>query len=257
MSGCEANSCKDLRAESKELLFQKYNEEFNVLSFQDRGGIWIAECSPIENEQVIFKARFDKEPEMLVLDDYEEKYLADLLNEELKKDIEVFFPGAYIHVDPGFHLKDKSSEVRGKSIQELIKDVEMDGKAYGLFVHIYFDKERGSNKLYEEEYYFFENTINEKISKGMMLPITVDITKVDSETIERLEEYYLHNYGKKESYFRNNILKVEDYSLGINSNSSSDLGNPPNISACFKKDYSGYIGGVNEYIRRRELLENE
>ena len=133
----------------------------------------------------------------------------------------------------------------------------MDGKEYGLFVHIYFDKERGSNKLYEEEYYFFENTINEKISKGMMLPITVDITKVDSETIERLEEYYLHNYGKKESYFRNNILKVEDYSLGINSNSSSDLGNPPNISACFKKDYSGYIGGVNEYIRRRELLENE
>ena len=40
------------------------------------------------------------------------------------------------------------------------------------------------------------------------------------------------------------------------SDDSDDLGNPPNISACFKKNRV-IISGVEEYIRRRELLEEK
>ena len=52
------------------------------------------------------------------------------------------------------------------------------------------------------------------------------------------------------------IIGKFDEELGVISPDGVDLGNPPNIAACFQKDMPADISmDEKEYIRRRELLE--
>ena len=106
------------------------------------------------------------------------------------------------------------------------------------------------------EYKYFTETIDEYISKNKMLPLVVKIYYVNSEYIYKISSYFQNDLDM-DGYFEEEILGTTDYLKGVKKKGDEDLGNPPNIMINLTKDAAGYIGDEKEYIRRRELLENE
>ena len=253
MSGC-GKSREDI---TKELLSQKYGEEFNVYSIRSEGSVYYATCSPIDNSEIVFEARMVDGLEQVDEDDYFERLYAHNINDILEEDLKLFFPKAFIHTTVSCWPKNDITNLKGLDIVDLNRNIEKDSfYIQAAYVDIYYDGDIGTNKLYKEEYDYFTNKVEEYIKEEKMLPITISIIKVDDETIERLRSYYEKNVGKGESYFNTHVLEVDDFKLGIVSIEDCSLGNPPNISACFQKDKPAYLSDENEYIRRRELLEN-
>ena len=66
-----------------------------------------------------------------------------------------------------------------------------------------------------------------------------------------MKELYTGNYSEE-------IFGIDSvrFQKGDCSKGKSDLGNPPHVDACFNKNFV-VISGEEEYIRRRELIDNE
>ena len=86
-----------------------------------------------------------------------------------------------------------------------------------------------------------------------MSEVTVMFFKVDDEAIERIAKYYESNASEKGDFY-STVLGVDNYQNG---NDNDFLGSPTQISACFKHGMPSFLDNVDEYIRRRELIENE
>ncbi len=254
MSGC---------GESREELIinyltNKYGEKFVIHSINSEGSVYKANCSPAAMPDVVFKVRIENDGTPDGKDNYASKYVSKLVNDILKEDMKDFFPEAYCYTDLRVYCKTVISEVEGKSLQDIFNTAEAEKSDMNFYV--FYDKDVGSNKKYAEEYNYFTETIDEYIQNGKAAPVTVSIYKVDSQTIDRIDTFLkdheiedIFDMDKTKEVFGLDFLQCK---LGINSDKSDDLGNPPNISACFKKN-KVIISGEDEYIRRRELLENE
>lgn len=252
MSGCwkKGKTKEDL---AKELLRGKYNEEFTMHSFNEEGDVFYVTCSPIQLPEIVFEARIEQGDTPTLSDDYLECYVADKIDEVLRNDLGQYFPNLYVHTKITLILKDEIIDITGRDIESIISK-----KAGGdMYVEIYYDESVPSPKMYNQEYEYFTNTIDEYVRENKMLPITVHIYKVHSESIPKIEEYY-RTSNKGGTYRYKEIIcdDIYSYSLGDCSKGQSFLGNPPNISACFNHNYE-VIESKKEYIRRRELLDNE
>ena len=124
---------------------------------------------------------------------------------------------------------------------------------FGTQLYIYYDREIGTTKDYEREYKYFSQEIKKYVEEGKVEVPTVEICKVDSDALGRIEDYFSNNYNCRGDFYTT-VLGVENYKMGDNQN---DLGNPPNIHICFKEKAPTYVDNYDEYRRRREMLENE
>ena len=249
MSAC-GKSREDV---TKELLSQKYGEEFIVHSIRSEGSIYYATCSPISDSNLFFETSVISDKNLIDEDNYVENCIAKRINVLLEEDLEQFFPGAYIHTKIKVWPIKGVTDVKNASLEELIGSINSSGHIHLAYVDIYVDEKIGTNKMYHEEYLYFEDIIRNKVPQDQMLPLAVSIFKVDSETINRLNDYYSKNLGKKDNYFENSVLGVNEYSIGIINRESKGLGTPPNIVAGFNYDF---IDDEEEYIWKREQLEN-
>ena len=55
MTGCKSEMEKTI----EETLYQKYGEEFEVHYVMAAGQVFTAECSPVDNEEIIFDVRIE------------------------------------------------------------------------------------------------------------------------------------------------------------------------------------------------------
>ena len=250
LSGCSIGepSREDI---TKGLLKQRYGEDFHVYQINSEGDVWYATCSPAQNPEVVFEARFaDNKWDD---DDYDESYMATLLNNKFKNDLQKYFPEAYFHTKVKYRNKEKLTSINEKTLPEMINNIDTKYSSSGM-LYIYYDKNKGTLKEYDEEFNYFEDLISNQVPQKRMIPITVTIFKVDVDCIDRLKEYYYKNVGKGESYYEKTVLGVENYEMGLISNDSEEIGNPPNISAAFN-DF--IVIEKEEYVRRRERIDNE
>jgi hypothetical protein len=255
LEGCNMGLSKE--AITKSALKKQYNEEFNVYEIKTNGSEWDATVSPISNSRILFKAHINQNG-TVESDDYYHAYLGYLLEEKLREDLIAFFPDSYIRVrNTGIMWEGGSNDFRAMSIEEIIDNSSMnDFSCPGCIIDIFVDKEIGTKKDYEGEYKYFTDTVDRDIENKEMLPITVSFWLVDKETMNRVQSFFSRDLDFLDGEFIKEVFQIENYERGINYFDKNELGNPPNITACFYKPADGYIGNYNEYQRRREELEN-
>jgi len=238
---------------AKEVLKNKYNEEFIVHEIDSFPDGFDATVSPVNNPEVLFIARMGNDGESET-DDYYVSYYENLVNRKLSEELNCFFPGCYVRTT----IKSSDIEIQGNiiglNLNEILRKITENGGdvGYGICL-IYINKERMINSDYIGEYQFFSTTIDKEVEERSMIPICIQLYWLDEETVDRIQNYYKKDIDWDET-FESEILGVENYKYGINSENGTDVGNPPNISASFLKDREGETN-VDEYIRRRELLE--
>ncbi len=236
---------------TKEALRIKYNEEFVVHEINTTsygGGRFQATVSPINNPEVLFDIDMIDDGRSMG-DDYIQRYTAKLMNDILKEDLKQFFSDAFIRSEVKFNTIDESQEFRNCDLQEITGNAE-NGE---LDLEIYVNKKVGSTKEFEKEYDYFSKGIEKYEKEGKMFPVTVSIIFVDRDTEERVREYFKHDLDYDSRYYEK-ALGVEKFELWEEEKGVIDIGNPPNISACFDKKYS-YIESKERYIMLRGELE--
>lgn len=243
---------------TKRALKKEYNESFVIHEIDAWGFDWEATVSPVNLPDVVFKTRILPTGE--VEDSaYFQEYVNYLLEELLANDIQEFFPDSCIEMERTC-LRwegDSSFDFRNMNIEEIMDHSEAyEGPIFsGCYLNIYVNKNVGSTKEYEKEYEFFTNTIDEYVEEKKMLPVTVTIYYITPGAVQKIEEY-LKKDADRDRIFEKQIAGEDRIETGITEPGRSELGNPPNITVCFKKDKDLFVDSFDEYKRRRELLEN-
>ena len=254
MNGCSLQKKPSRVDTAKAALQAKYGEEFNVRIDESYSEVFYATCSPVNNPEVLFEARFSDSTGVTNInqDDYYERYTASLINEILEKDLQKFFPGAYFRIFIDFYPKQEFTDISNHSLEELIGNADED-KVQAFSVDIYVDEAVGTTKQYEEEYLYFTETVDRYIQEKKMFPIMITITKVDGEKLNYIKEYFKTEATEKSNF--NDGIGIQVGSERIIHPEDTDPGNPP----CIVANFSGkgiVIENVEEYIRRREIWEN-
>ena len=241
---------------AKKGLKEKYNEDFEVYEINGSGLDWSATVSPKNRPDIVFNATFLQDG-TVERDEYYQAYVGNLIELLLRQDLIKFFPDSFIRVDSVGLLWNGNGlqDFRNMSLEEvLINSIEYEGAYSGCFVDIYINKEANTIGDYEGEYNYFTNTVNKYIDEKKMIPLKVTFYKIDKDTLNKIEDYFLKDLDEDSEYEK--ILGIDKYRLGIYRKDTNDLGSPPNITACFDEKAGGYIGDYDEYERRRKELDN-
>lgn len=236
--GCGGNGRNKNEEAVKAELKKTFNEEFVVhgMDYASYGGDrYAAYVSPESNPDIVFTVDMWGDhynvSEKCVIEDYQLAKEDEEIKKILYDELDEFFPGAYLY------LKHRD------------------------FLYIFYDKAIGTSKKYEEEYEFFDVKVDELIDEGKLkAELTIEITKLDSEQLSNLKEF-LKKCPYGDIYKGDNDLRVYGCEYDFHDNDLLDggtkVGNPPNMSACFDKEAPSYEAlNLEEYIRRRELVEN-
>ncbi|MBR6094543.1 MAG: hypothetical protein IKP92_05945 [Lachnospiraceae bacterium] len=255
MSGC-AGIGKTKEDVAKDTLKAKYNEDFDVYEIDSFSGGFDATVSPVNNPDILFMARMGNNGSGET-DDYAKRYISNELNQILKNDLSNFFPNAYFRTEISISVVDESVDFRSESLEKNLKNTE-EGEGYNreAYLYIYVSNDTKSLKKYKEEYNYLTNQIDKYIDCYQMLPLIVKMYYVDPERMDMIKSYFREDLDI-DVYYQEKILGANDYLKGIKGALDDDPGNPPNIAVNLKKDSDGYIGSFEEYVRRREIIENE
>lgn len=248
MTGCKTEMEKTI----EETLYQKYGEEFFVRSVTAAGKVYYAQCSPIENEGIIFEVRIEDDGSPDEKDDYACYYIASLLDKKYKEDLDELFPDALFHSHLNLPYGTTISELNGKAIEDVLQEVK--GEDSLVFLDIYYCDNDEYAKEYEKEFDYFSRINADNILQGKAVPLIVTLYKVSPEEKAKLAEFYKSHNTWMESNYCQEIFGCFYVGGDVN---KDDLGTPEHISACFNEKSEGYVDDVKEYIRRRELLDNE
>ncbi|GEM_PF-6266751 len=252
MSGCVKSSDKII----KESLKNKYGEDFIIHETKTLPGGFDATVSPVSNPEILFVARIQSDG-TYSFDDYDKRYVDYLLRKKLEKDFAPFFPDVAIFVDSKFSFTDENIDYTGSSLKELIEGMNNgDGYIKEASVYVFVNFDVGTTKKYAEEYDYLTDILDQEIKNNEMIPLKISFFRVDSETKERIKEYFSEDIDI-DGYFVSEIVKAneDDFWEGVRDKNQTELGNPPRIVVCFGKDiWKDYLD-VEEYTRRRELLE--
>lgn len=250
MTGCKTKIEKLMEEE----LYKKYGEEFFVRSYYSEGTVFRGKCSPVAKEEVVFNVRIENDGTPNLDDDYDNKYLAYLITEDIREDIEGFFPNSFIHSRCSIKNPIEITDLKGRELGDLFETIGMGD--IDLYVSIYYsDKEERYNGMYEEEFEYFSNILEKWNDKNEEVRVAAILHNVDKESLEKIKEIYYTTYIWEDSKcwdIFGNYRMDECYDGG------TYLGIPKQISACFDENAPTNIrDDFDEYLRRRELLDNE
>ncbi len=251
-SGC-GKSKKQIIEES---LKDVYKEEFIVHEIKTYPNGFDATVSPTDKPECLFNARI-KSDGTFVYDDYYKRFVDYSLKKKLQEDLKQFFPNSCLYVDSNTVQIDDGIDFRSCSLKELIDNMQ-DEEGYNkeAMVRIFVSKKIGTKEDYEGEYNYFNDT--DKLDNHESIPMTVCIYYVDDDIKNEIEMYFRHDLDL-DNYFVEQVVQsnsTDFWDLGVATNESKEVGCPPKIGACFIKSMPLYIDSLDEYIRRRELLEN-
>lgn len=256
MNGCSLQKKPSRVDTAKAALQAKYGEEFNVRIDESYSSVFYATCSPVNNPEVLFEARFSDSTGTTNIDQdgYYESYTASLINEILEKDLQKFFPGAYYRTDAHIvnEMEGRFTDIRNRTLEEMLGNGPEDG-AGSMFVDIYVDSSVGTTQQYEEEYRYFTETVAKYTQENKMLPVVVSIIMVDSTDMVYIEDYFKENAEAGSDFFDELVIGPEMPFL--DTPEDTNPGETPQMAACFLKT-GNVIGNEEEYIRRREIWED-
>ncbi|MDE7251324.1 MAG: hypothetical protein K2O32_00055 [Acetatifactor sp.] len=187
---------------TKRVLREKYGEEFIVHDVYSKASHeYFADCSPVSNKEVAFRAAVWKDGSGVVYDEYLESIVARELKNEIEEELQKYFDSVFVKVYLSYRVGSDTFYEEVNSMQ----DVTME--AYVRIVNpswcridIGIDAEEGNEHL-EEEYAFYES-MQKKISDKKIPPMDVYYYDMDAELQEWCSSYFTQNgqaYGTYDS----------------------------------------------------------
>ncbi|MBE5878969.1 MAG: hypothetical protein E7288_03205 [Lachnospiraceae bacterium] len=256
MNGCKLQPPPPRIDNAQAALEAKYGEKFNVRIDESYSSVFYATCSPVNNPEVLFEARFSDSTGTTNIDqdDYYERYTASLINEILEKDLQKFFPGAYFRTDAHIvnEMNGRFTDIRNRTLEEMLEN-KPEGQTGSMDLDIYVDRSIGTTQQYEEEYRYFTETVAKYTQENKMLPVSLSIIMVDTTDMGYIEEYFKENASRGNDFF--DKLKFGPDKPFLNAPEDTNPGETPRMSAVFLSR-GNVIGNEEEYIRRREIWED-
>lgn len=199
---CGCMTDEDRRVQVEELLEDKYNERFTVFrvdSYSHGGGSYDAYAYPDSNKEIIFSSLVNNEGSPFS-DKYFKAYAEYQAYKVVQEDISQFFPGCYVRVgDIDLFWPDETKSFSNMDLEELIANSEIIGEG-NVSLDIYIDKNAVNSKDFDKEYEYFTNKIDEYVNEGKMLPIASMFYIIDTDTIDKIENYFKTNTTSKHEY---------------------------------------------------------
>ena len=192
MCGCDyrnyfytENSLKKVAEKSLE---EKYGEEFVVHRVWNKSQtMFFADCSPEDNEEVIFTADIRKNGDGIVADGYAQGVVAKEVDDLLKDDFKKYFGDCYtLAFITNYYNVYKFSDAKNVSIDEYMKKVDLDDVGY----FVYVDKSLILDETIDEECEFFEEVIPDMIEKKQIPDLCIKIYFTTGELKDKCKDYY-------------------------------------------------------------------
>ncbi|MBQ8247320.1 MAG: hypothetical protein IJZ42_09325 [Lachnospiraceae bacterium] len=165
---CFVTGCGLLRSDEdklKDLLEDKYGEEFGVESYYYAGDMW-AMCYPVSDPTLLFEVRTDGEVTKISHDYYLQNVVARQVEEEYGPLVEQVFPGSYLSVDIS-HTLSSIPETFPKAdtvtLDDIIQYYSENDISSNIVFNIFIDTSQISNESVETEYFFLKDEIGESI----------------------------------------------------------------------------------------------
>ena len=246
MSGC-AGIGKTKEDVAKETLKNKYNEDFVVHEIDSFPDGFDATLSPVNNPEILFAARMSDDGSN-ESDDYYKQYVSFLLNQKLVPEITQLYNNCFVRTRVSISL-DNDLDVRNKDIKDILDSRTGDALVY---VDIYFDENRETVKI-EDEYKYYGEVLDEYEDAGDMLPSVIHLYHVDDNTIQQIKKYFEKDLDV-DGVYEKEVLKIDRIKGGLFTNSDTEVGTPPNMRVSFVKGNVRTICDMDEFIRRRNLI---
>ena len=149
--GCKVMDDQQREDRLKELLRDKYGEEFEVreMFVTARVEAW---CYPVDNPEIIFKIITASEMEVISMDYYIQRSVSAQIEKEIQPKLEEVFPGSYVFVEiptatTSKDFVDQNEEINAKLLLDYYRSQSLSDS---LYISVFFNKE---NISYEEESY--------------------------------------------------------------------------------------------------------
>ena len=245
LSTCFVTGCGLLRSDEdklKDLLEDKYGEEFGVESYYYAGDMW-AMCYPVSDPSLLFQVRTDGEVTKISHDYYLQNVVARQVEEEYGPLAQQVFPGCYLSadvwaVDYEGQTADRVTLASMLQYKNSSNDDE-DTTWTHLIISIFVDTSQISKENVEVEYEFLAKEIGRKVVNGELPDTVVDLYFGDAMFVQECKNAIAEETWRGNSEIYN---KIEDCP-------KSWMGYGDNGEACFT---------LEEYIEMRtEALNNE
>jgi len=248
MTGC-AGIGKTKEDVAKETLKAKYNEEFIIHSISNLPGGVDVVASPLNNPEIVFSARISDDASY-ILDDYAKQYISKILNDKFETDLQNYFIESYIRTTANVVLQDSDMDFKQITMDNIDCNINTsEGYTKNIYLEVYIDMEKGTNRDFEGEYNYFENVMH---TINLETSLTIHFFAVDGQTLRRVREYYKDNIIWDGS-FEKEILGVDNYETGtVGSGSFEKSGTHPILECHLIMVYMIYLW-MNIFERERFL----
>lgn len=180
LSGCE-NSKEEWKQQAKELLSEKYGEEFEILSLGESYGndgnkTYTVICAPEEDGTCRFEAKIEKDGSY-----FQDGYISTLISNDMEQrfseKIRVYADSFYIHVAPGSKFVD--SENTEMTLEEFLQ--ENPKNRFAVYVAV--------NETAEEEKSKILEAVQEVLDMQKAISGSLDVSFLPEEKLDELQEY--------------------------------------------------------------------
>ena len=239
---CFVTGCGLLRSDEdklKDLLEDKYGEEFGVESYYYAGDMW-AMCYPVNDPTLLFEVRTDGEVTKISHDYYLQNVVARQVEEEYGPLVEQAFPGSYLSVDISNTLAsvpETFPKADTVTLEDITQYCESMGQSSYIVMNIFVDISQSDDENIEMEYRLFRDKIGDDVANGELPDVIIKLYFGDTNFIRECENIII-----KTTWMESDIYKKTEGCpqlwMGYDNNSE-------------------FVYTVDEYIKKRtEVLNN-
>ena len=208
LSMCFVTGCGLLRSDEdklKDLLEDKYGEEFGVESYYYAGDMW-AMCYPVSDPTLLFEVRTNDKVTFIGHDYYLQTVVQRQVEKELQLLVEEVFPGSFVSSDlsASDYEGQTADKVSLESMMQYSNSSRYDDNPTWTYVvlNIFIDTTQLSDENIEEEYAFIAEEIGGRVSNGELPDTIVKVYFGDAVFVNECKEILANEqwYGNSTIY---------------------------------------------------------
>ena len=192
LTGCDIRNYvyteESLKRVAEKSLKDKYGEEFVIYRTWDRSQeMFFAECSPMDDREVVFETSIKKNGDGVVEDGYAQAGLSNQIHRMISADIEETFPDCYSRVCfVRFQKIPTFENAKTVTLEEFMSVADIKYVRCAIYVNISRMNENGC----DDEYKLFAEKIQKLVEEGVIPDLSIHIFFVDDEMKKACEDYY-------------------------------------------------------------------
>lgn len=207
--GCSITSTEQRRERLKELLKEKYGEEFEIREIYENGAIK-AWCYPIKNNSLIFSVTTTLDMDRIEMDEYIQKIVASQIDLELQPIAENSLGRCFVstNIPLGATTGFPSPDINTISLESLLDYEKNNNISNSIFINVFIERELNNDSNDEQEFQFINEMGHFFDSNGLResaLVLYFGDALYIKEAWDTIEEY---GWDAVESNDKNDIYDV-------------------------------------------------